>query len=131
MSYQQLIIVGNVGRDAELRYTQNGDPVLGFTVAVNETWTDRKSNEKREKTTWFQVSLFGKQAESISQYVTKGKQVMVVGTVSGRIYTDNSGQPAFSMDVRARDVRLLGSRNGGGEYNEPSGAVESGDDIPF
>ncbi|NDJ63360.1 MAG: single-stranded DNA-binding protein, partial [Chloroflexi bacterium] len=85
--WHQTIIIGNIGRVKELKYLQSGRPVLNFTVAVTENWNDRQSNERREKTTWYQVALWGPQAETLSQYLTKGKQVMVTGTVSARGYT--------------------------------------------
>lgn len=135
MSYQQVIIVGNLGRDPELRYTQGGQAVCGFTVAVNESWTDRQTNERKEKTTWFRVSVWGQQGETIKQYLAKGRQVMVVGTIEGRAYMDQSGQPQATLEVRARDVRLLGSRQDGGQqggdYDQYSGGSGEVSDIPF
>lgn len=137
--WQQVIIIGNLGRDAEMKYLQSGQGVCSFTVAVNETWTDRQTNEKREKTNWFRVSAWGQLGESIHQYLTKGKQVMVTGTVEARAYADAAGQPQASLDLRARDIRLLGSRGEGGG-GERGGDYSGGDyspppdnmgDIPF
>lgn len=136
--WQQVIIIGNLGRDAEMRYLQSGQGVCSFNVAVSENWTDRQTNEKREKTNWFKVSAWGQLGESIHQYLTKGKQVMVTGTVEARAYTDNAGQPQASLELRARDIRLLGSRGEGG--GERGGEYSGGDyvappdnmgDIPF
>ncbi|MBN8593421.1 MAG: single-stranded DNA-binding protein [Anaerolineae bacterium] len=115
MSWQQTIIVGNVGRDPELRYLQSGTAVCDFSVAVSESWTDQQSGQKKEKTTWFKVSAWGKLAEVCNQYVQKGRQVMVVGTVEARAYLDKNNQPASSLDLRARDVRFLGGRQDGGQ----------------
>jgi single-strand DNA-binding protein len=134
-SYQQVIVVGNVGRDPELRYTQGGQAVCGFSVAVSESWMDKQTNERKEKTTWFRVSVWGPQAETTSRYVTKGRQVMIIGTVEARAYTDQSGQPQASLELRARDVRFLGSRGDGA----PGGQSEAGEysgggdmnEIPF
>ncbi|MCC6614710.1 MAG: single-stranded DNA-binding protein [Anaerolineae bacterium] len=137
MAYQQVIIVGNLGRDPEIRYTQSGQAVCGFSVAVNEVWTDRQSNERREKTTWFRVSVWGPQAETTSRYLAKGRQVMVIGTVEARAYLDQGGQPQATLELRARDVRFLGGQGGpgqpGGEYEDYSGGSGSGEmgDIPF
>jgi single-strand DNA-binding protein len=136
--YQQVIIVGNLGRDPELRYTQSGQAVCGFSVAVNEVWTDRQTNEKKEKTNWFRVSVWGQQGETINQFLAKGRQVMVIGTVEARAYLDQSGQPQATLELRARDVRLLGTRQdageSGGDYDQYGGSGTSGgdtSDIPF
>lgn len=133
MSYQQIIIVGNVGRDPELKYLPSGVPVCNFTVAVNER---RGSGEERtEKTTWFRVAAWRQLAETVSQYLTKGRQVMVVGTIEARAYTDNSGQPQASLELTARDIRFLGNRSdnvGQSEYgSEYSEAADNITDIPF
>ena len=138
--WHQTIVVGNVGRDPELKYLQSGRPVCSFSVAVSEAWTDRQSNEKREKTTWYRVSAWGPLAETANQFVAKGRQVMVIGTVETRPYTDNSGQPAASLELTARDIRFLGSRgdgesrsggNGGGDYDYAPPPPDSMGDIPF
>jgi len=123
--WHQTIVVGNVGRDPELKYLQSGRPVCSFSVAVSESWTDRQSNEKREKTTWYKVSAWGPLAETANQYVAKGRQVMVIGTVEARAYADNSGQPAASLDLTARDIRFLGGRDGG-EGRSSGGSGSSG-----
>ena len=122
MSYQQIIIVGNVGRDPELKYLPSGVPVCNFTVAVNERWGT--GDDRKEKTTWFRVAAWRQLAETVSQYLTKGSQVMVIGTVDGRAYTDNSGQPAVSLELTARDVRFLGSRAEGGGQGGSGGGYE-------
>ena len=135
MAYQQVIIVGNLGRDPEIRYTQTGQAVCGFSVAVNEVWTDRQTNERKEKTTWFRISVWGPQAETCSRYLAKGRQVMIIGTVEARAYLDQGGQPQATLELRARDVRFLGGQAGSGqqdgEYEDSgSGSGEMGD-IPF
>lgn len=125
--WHQTIIVGNVGRNPELRYLQSGTAVCDFSVAVSESWTDSATNERREKTTWYRVSAWGRLGETCNQYLQKGRQVMVVGTVEARAYTDKSGEPAASLELRARDVRFLGGK--------PDGAAAADDappaDIPF
>lgn len=138
MSYQQITIVGNVGRDPELKYLPSGVPVCNFSVAVNER---RGTGENRtEKTTWFRVAAWRQLAETVSQYLTKGRQVMVVGTVEARAYTDNAGQPAVSLDITARDIVFLGQRGDGqggsggdyaDDYSGGGGSAESMSDIPF
>jgi single-strand DNA-binding protein len=142
--YQQVIIVGNVGRDPEVRDLPDGNKVANFSVAVTRKWNDRSSNERREETTWFRVACFRQLADIASQYVRKGGQIMVVGRISARAYLDNAQQPAASLDLTADNFQLLGSRDGGdgdsGSYsgggsNYSGGRGGSGDsdnaDIPF
>jgi len=127
MSWQQLIIVGNVGNVKEIKYTQAGHAILEFSLAVNERWGDGT-----EHAMWFRVSVWNKLAEPMTKFIHKGKMVMVVGTVSGSAYLDKNNQPAYSLEVRARDVRLLGGRGdgeavGGDDGNRNDDNVE----IPF
>lgn len=133
MSWHQTIIVGNLGRDPELRYLPSGAAVCDFSVAVSESWTDRSTNERREKTTWYRVNVWGNQAETCNQYLQKGRQVMVIGTVEARGYTNNAGEATASLELRAREVRFLGGRNdSGGSYNDSDfAAPDNVDDIPF
>jgi single-strand DNA-binding protein len=132
MSWHQTIIVGNLGRDPELRYLPSGVGVCDFSVAVSETWTDRNTNERREKTTWYRVSAWGSLGETCARYLAKGRQVMVVGTVEARGYTNNAGEAAASLELRARDVRFLGSREGGQEnYDDFAPPADDMGDIPF
>ena len=117
MTWHQTIIVGNLGGDPELRYLQSGQAVCNFSVAVSERWRDRNSNEQREKTTWYRVAVWGNQAETCNTYLSKGRQVMVIGNVQARGYVNNNGEAAASLDLTAREVRFLssGNRDGGGE----------------
>lgn len=117
MSWHQTIIVGNLGRDPELRYLQSGTAVCNMNVAVSESWPDRQSGERREKTTWYRVSVWGAQAEACNQYLSRGRQVLVIGTVSARGYTNNAGEAAASLDMRAQRVQFLGGRQGGGDQS--------------
>lgn len=105
--FQQLIIVGNLGGDSELRYTSDGTAVANFSLAVNRKWTN-PDGSPAEETTWFRVAVWRKQAEAINQYLKKGRQVMVVGRVSARAYTAADGSVRSSLDVTATEVRLLG-----------------------
>lgn len=139
MSWQQTIIIGNLGRDPELRYLQSGTAVCDFSVAVTETWNDRQTNEKREKTTWFRVSAWGGLGETCAKFLSKGRQVMVTGTVEARAYVNNAGEAAASLELRARDVRFLGNRadnegynqQGSGQYNDFAPPPDDVGDIPF
>ena len=124
MTWHQTIIVGNLGRDPELRYMQNGRAVCNFNVAVSERWRDRQTQEQRERTTWYRVAVWGPQAESCNTYLSTGRRVMVIGNVSANAYINNNGEAAASLDLNARDVRFLGSREdgqGGGGYSQSGG----------
>lgn len=122
--FQQLIIIGNLGNDPELRYTADGTPVASFSVAVNRRWT-RDDGGSGEETTWFRVSAWRKQAEIVNQYLKKGRQVMVIGRVSARGYAGADGSPRASLDVTAETIKFIG---GGGReespFAEPSGEEE-------
>jgi single-strand DNA-binding protein len=132
--WSQTIIVGNVGRDPEMRYSQGGMPICNFTVAVSRKWNDKDTNEKKEETTWYRVSCFRQQAEIANQYITKGKQVMVVGRVKVNAYLDKNNQPAATLELNADSFQLLGSRESGGQGDAGgSGDYSTGEfsDIPF
>jgi single-strand DNA-binding protein len=134
MTWHQTVIVGNLGSDPDLKYLQRGTAVCAFNVAVNESWTDRGTNEKREKTTWYRVSAWGALGETCNQYLAKGRQVMVVGTVEARGYLNNAGEAAASLDLRARDVRFLSGSDGGSgqrQYEDDFAPPANEGDIPF
>lgn len=98
-----ITVAGPLGKDAEVKYLNNGDPVANFSVA------DSQGRDK--PTIWWRCQLFGKRAESLSQYLTKGQQVAVSGSITERKYTDNAGNERTSMEIRVNDVALQGSRN--------------------
>ncbi len=127
MSWHQTIIVGNLGGDPDLKYLQSGTPVCNFSVAVTERWTS--NGERQEKTTWYRVNAWNRLGEICNQYLSKGRQVMVVGTVEARGYTSNDGEARASLDLRASDVQFLqgGNREGGsgGNYSSGSGGNNS------
>lgn len=105
-SFNKIMIVGYLGRDPELRYTPQGTPVCDFSLATTERRKD-KSGGVQELTTWFRVSLFGRQAEIANQYLTKGRQVYVEGQLSQREWTDKDGATRTSLEVRGTDVQFL------------------------
>jgi single-strand DNA-binding protein len=107
-SFNKIIIVGYLGRDPELRYTPQGTPVCDFSIATTERRKD-KSGEFQDHTTWFRVSLFGRQAEVANQYLSKGRQVYVEGTLTQREYTDKEGNARTSLDVRGSDIQFISS----------------------
>ena len=143
-SVNKVILVGNLGRDAELRYTPGGTAVSKFSVATTETWND-KSGQRQERTEWHNIDLWGKQAETLTEYLVKGKQVYVEGRLQTDEYTDKDGVKRKSTRVRSDRVVLLGGGGGrGGASMGRGGDSMSGqapateasepltdDDIPF
>ena len=136
-SVNKVILLGNLGRDPEIRYTQNGTPVANFTMATSERWND-PSGEKRERTEWHRIVVWGKQAEIASEYLRKGRQVYIEGSLQTREWTDREGNKRYTTEVRAQRLQLLGrpdDRQGSPtatseeEVAEPGGYGE--DDIPF
>jgi single-strand DNA-binding protein len=127
--YQYTIIIGNVGREPELRYTQSGVAVCDFSVAVNRTWSDRNTNEKREETTWFRVSAWRGLAETVNQYVHKGMQIMVTGRIGASAFIGQDGEARASLDLTALDIQFLSRR---GETSEDYQDYPSEpEDLPF
>jgi single-strand DNA-binding protein len=127
--YQYTIIIGNVGRDPELRYTQSGVAVADFSVAVSRRWTDRNTNESREETTWFRVTAWRGLAETVQQYVHKGMQIMVTGRVTASAYIANDGEARASLDLTAQDIQFLGRR--GEAMEEMDSYPNEPEDLPF
>ncbi len=146
MTYQNVIIVGNLGDDPEMRYTPSGSPVVNFSLATNRQYTNN-AGERIKETTWFNVSVWGKQAEACGQYLCKGSKVLIEGrmqqdkaTGGPRIWTGNDGSPRASFEITAQVVRFLDSRT---EKPKPHGQQEvalepeptftppGDDDIPF
>lgn len=141
MSLNKVMLIGNLGRDPEVRYTQSGTAVANFTLATNERWTDRDGN-RQERTEWHRIVVWGKQAEIASQYLRKGRQIFVEGSLQTREWTDKEGQKRYTTEIKAFNFQMLGSRDGagsdggGGGTEEPGGHDDGGgsyqdDDIPF
>jgi single-strand DNA-binding protein len=118
MSFNKIIIIGNLGRDPELRYTPQGSAVCNFPVATSER-RKNASGEQEEITTWFRVSAWGRQAELANEYLTKGKPVYVEGRLRVEEYTDRDGKPRTSLEVNATDVQFISQR--GDEAAQPVG----------
>ena len=128
----RLTIVGNVGRDPEMRYTQAGVAVCSFSVAVTERWGQGEA--RQEKTTWFRCSAWNKQAELANTLVKKGQQILVEGSIEASAYTDKSGAAAASLEVRVTNFQLLGRKedNGAGASDDAgNGGGSNVDEIPF
>lgn len=146
-SVNKVILIGNLGRDPEVRYLPDGGAITNISVATTDTWKD-KSGEKQEKTEWHRVSFFGKLAEIAGEYLKKGSQVYVEGRLQTRKWQDKEGQDRYTTEVVADRMQMLGSRGGGnafevvekGQASAPapasSGKSSGGfddleDDIPF
>jgi single-strand DNA-binding protein len=144
-SVNKVILVGNLGRDAEVRYTSGGTAVATLSLATTEVWTD-KGGQRQEKTEWHRVVVWGKTAESLQEYLLKGRQIYVEGRLQTRQWDDRDGNKRYTTETRADRVVLLGGRGsgtgGGGPRdqddqadqapaapNEPAALTE--DDIPF
>lgn len=151
-SVNKWIGIGNLGRDPESRYTSSGEAICNFSIACTETWKDKQTGERKEMTEWVRISAFGKLAEICSQYLKKGSQVYVEGSLRTRKWTDKDGQERYTTEIRCDDMKMLGSRQGmgapagggGGGYDEPTDYAPAppknkpkpsfddlGDDIPF
>lgn len=137
MSVNKCILVGNLGRDAELRYTPGGVAVATLNLATTEKWTD-KSGAKQEKTEWHRIVVWGKTAESLAEYLTKGKQIYVEGKIETRQWEDKDGNKRYTTEIRSDRITLLGGgqRSQGGGAGSSAGAdapepQPTDDDIPF
>ena len=117
-SVNKVILIGNLGRDPEVRYMPSGDAVANISVATTETWKD-KNGEKQEKTEWHRVAVFGKTAEIAGEYLKKGSQVYIEGRLETRKWTDKEGQERYTTEIRADRMQMLGSRSGGSERMAP------------
>ena len=112
-SLNKVILIGNLGRDPETRYLPNGDAVTNISVATTDTWKD-KAGEKQEKTEWHRVTLYRRLAEIAAEYLKKGSQVYLEGRIEYREY-EKDGQKRYSTDIVASEMKMLGSRQGGGD----------------
>ena len=129
-SVNKVILVGNLGRDAELRYTPGGAPVATLNLATTEVWND-KGGQKQEKTEWHRVVLWGKSAESLIEYLVKGKQIYVAGRLQTRQWDDKDGNKRYTTEIRGDRVVLLGSAGGGGGSRTPARVGSSASDEPM
>jgi len=110
----KVILIGNLGKDPEVRYTASGSAMANLTLATTEAWKDRQSGERQEKTEWHRVVMFGKTAEIAGEYLRKGSQVYIEGRLQTRKWQDNSGQDRYTTEVVANDMQMMGGRGGGG-----------------
>ena len=146
-SVNKVIIVGNLGKDVDLRYTASGDAIANLSVATSESWKDKESGQKKEVTEWHRCSCFGKLAEICGQFLKKGAQVYIEGSLRTRKWTDKDGQERYTTEIKCDQMKMLGSRPDG-QRNTDTGSDEGyappptkdkprpsfddlGDDIPF
>jgi single-strand DNA-binding protein len=142
------IIVGNLGRDPEVRYSASGSAIANVTVATTDSWKDRQSGERQERTEWHRVVFFNRLAEIAGEYLKKGSQVFIEGRIQTRKWEDKDGNERWTTEIVANEMQMLGSRGGGsmsdgppddsGTAPAPSSSGSSGfsdsefdDDIPF
>ena len=142
----KVILVGNLGKDPEVRYMPNGNAVANITLATSESWKDKTSGEQQEKTEWHRIVMFRRLGEIAGEYLKKGSQVYIEGKLQTREWQDNSGNDRYTTEIVASEMQMLGGRGGGGSAGfssdsapsqsapAPAAAAAGGefdDDIPF
>jgi single-strand DNA-binding protein len=142
----KVILIGNLGKDPETRYTPAGLAITNITLATTESWKDKQTGERQDKTEWHRIAMFGKLAEISAEYLRKGSQVYIEGRIQTRKWQDQQGQDKYSTEIVANDMQMLGGRAGAGapamgedsrsrapaQASEPAVAdVTLDDDIPF
>ncbi|MCY4605786.1 MAG: single-stranded DNA-binding protein [Gemmatimonadetes bacterium] len=124
----KVILIGNLGSDPEVRYTPNGAPVANFSLATSESWNDRNTGERQERTEWHRLVLWSKLAEIAGQYLKKGAKIYVEGRLQTRSWDDQSGQKRYTTEVVVNDMQMLDSRGeGGGSGDRDAGYNPPGD----
>lgn len=128
----KVILVGTLGRDPETRYMPSGSAVTNLRIATSESWKDKATGERKEVTEWHNVSMFDKLAEIAAQYLRKGSQVYIEGSLRTRKWQDKDGHDRYTTEVRATEMQMLGGRSAGSEsgYNPPYGRATSGSSEP-
>jgi single-strand DNA-binding protein len=145
----KVILVGHLGRDPEVRYAPSGQAIANVTIATSDSWKDKNTGEKQEKTEWHRVVFFSRLAEIVGEYLKKGSQVYVEGRLQTRKWQDKEGNDRYTTEIVANEMQMLGSRQGGGapaeDFNQdsgyapqpaaataaPAGGNDFDDDIPF
>lgn len=127
----KVILVGNLGADPEVRYTTSGTAIASLSIATSESWTDKQSGEKQERTEWHRVKMFGRLAEISGEYLKKGRQVYIEGSLRTDKYTDKAGVEKYSTDIIANEMQMLGGNEGmggggGGQRERPQAGGASG-----
>lgn len=142
----KVILIGNLGRDPEVRYMPSGSAVANVALATSEQWKDKQTGEQQERTEWHNVVFFGRLAEIVGEYLKKGSQVYVEGSLRTRKWQDKEGKDRYTTEIVANEMQMLGGRGGGGgggnyDYNQdqpkrqpagaPAASEDFDDDIPF
>ena len=145
-SVNKVILIGNLGRDPEVRYMPSGDAMVNINLATTDKWKDKKSGEPQERTEWHRIVIFGKQAEIAGEYLKKGSPAYFEGRLQTRKWTDKEGQDRYTTEIVADRMQMLGSRSGGSArpmpddepVSRPASTAQQGggiddleDDIPF
>ena len=137
------IIVGNCGKDPEVRYMPSGSAVAEVSVATTESWKDKQTGEKQERTEWHRITFFGRLAEIVGEYVRKGSQIYVEGSIRTEKWQDKEGKDRYTTKIIANEMQMLGGRSGGSASFDagaseapapqaaPAGGNDFDDDIPF
>ena len=128
-SVNKVILVGNLGKDPEIRYMTNGDAVANVTIATSESWKDKASGEKKEITEWHRLVFYRKLAEIVGQYLKKGSTVYVEGRIRTRKWTDKEGQERYTTEIEVTEMQMLGGRSGGAPSSS-GGEAEYGGSMP-
>lgn len=121
-SVNRVILIGNLGRDPEIRYMPSGDAMASLTLATTDTWKG-KDGEKQERTEWHRISAFGRLAEIMGEYLKKGSQVYIEGSLTTRKYTDKDGVEKYSTEIRATEMKMLGGRERGDGESRPASSA--------
>ncbi len=143
----KVILVGNLGKDPEVRYMPSGSAAANVTLATSESWKDKQTGEQKDRTEWHNIVFFGRLAEIVGEYLKKGSQIYVEGSLRTRKWQDKSGNDRYTTEIVANEMQMLGGRAGGGSsssFNQDAGAPSSSsaasssgadvgfdDDIPF
>ncbi|HEY3488116.1 MAG TPA: single-stranded DNA-binding protein [Gammaproteobacteria bacterium] len=140
----KVILIGHLGQDPEVKYMPSGSAVANVSIATTESWKDKTSGEKQERTEWHKVVFFARLAEIVGEYLRKGSQVYVEGRLQTRKWQDKNGQDRYTTEIVASEMQMLGGKGGGasgsadfsqsapaGEMSEPTGKDGFDDDIPF
>ena len=134
MTVNKAILLGRLGQDPELRHTGSGSAVCNFTLATNESWFDKQANERKEKTTWHNIVVWGASGENCAKYLGKGSKVFIEGRIQTREWEDQNGNKRYTTEIVASSVQFLDTKGGGGgRRDEPKqgGGGFSDDPIPF
>ena len=126
MTVNKVILVGNLGADPEVRYMPNGEPVCNLSLATSESWTDRQSGQRQERTEWHRVTLYRRQAEVAGQYLRKGSKIYIEGRIQSRKYQDRDGIERTAYEIIANEMKMLDSRQSGGGAPYQEGGYPQG-----